>query len=276
MKEITNPIISLLSAAKDTAISHVSHKLWQIQQKQKKRESFMDSLKTDKTHSDAPETEAYAPKVREMTPTERAIQAFLTSSSLNGYADPFLELEPIKNCPNPKEIAQIFNQALCIIRYLCKGDIAFCEGALSMIVSELELCMENNQMDDFHVMRAFTMGACAMDSEAFKQHFVHQPHEQWKHAYIIKVDSEITFNDFMGMVQSMFATLNYTCPDFPHLIQPGDHLGDWVSDINAILEPMNLKLVQLDSDDILKDCIFVLLKTFECNVLNGMMAEILS
>ena len=271
MKKKINPILGLISAAKDTALSNINHKIWTMRQAQKNRASFLDSLNSE--DSVVMEAEPYVSPKREMTPIERAVQAFLTSSRLDGYVEPFLELELIQSSLEPEKIARMFNQALCIIRYLCKGDTGFCEGALSMMLDELKECAENDKISEFTVMRALCMGACAMDAVVFNDHFVHQPHERWKHAYIIEVNTDIGFDDFMGMVQSMFVTLNYTCPDFSHLIKNEDHLFDWVEDINVILEPMGLKLFQLEND-ILKNCLFVLLKSFECNVLNGMMAEI--
>ena len=261
----------LISAVTDTAVSNLSHKVWQMRHVQQKRANFMDSLIEKKQPVDTEHVaDAYVPKVRVLTPIERAVQAFLASSKLDGYAEPFLELDLVKECPKPERVAQIINQVMCIIRYLCKGDPIFCEGALAAMLNELGNCGEN--VDDFTISLALSAGACAMGADTFKQHFIEQPHEQWKHAYIIEADPEIAFDDFMGMLQSMFATLQYTCPDFSRLIQHKDHLGDWVEDINTILEPMELKLVQLESE--FKNCYFVLLKSFECNVLNGMMAEI--
>ena len=271
MKKSSNPLFTLISIVKDTAISSVNHKLWTMHKVIKNRHAFFDSLDN---HEDTVKTdsEPYSPKRHELTPEDRVVQAFLTSSRLEGYIEPFMELEIIRQTPDPKQIAAIFNHAMCIIRYLCKGDAIFCKGALSMMLDELRICMENDQMADFTVSRALSTGACAMESEVFKKQFIHRPYEQWKHAYIIGVNSEVSFDDFMGMLQSMFATLNYTCPDFPHLIKHEDHLGDWVADINGILDPLDLKLVQIENDYI-SSCLFVLLKRFECNVLNGMMAE---
>lgn len=286
----------------EPAVTNINHKLWEIIQKQKKRTAVRKACvnepvskpqsapqvtpqvtpipkvtkKTvDETKANPTTEPATNSAVPELIPLENAIQSFLTSSKLDGYIDPFLELDIIKNCQNPEKIAGMINQALCIIRYLCKGDRIFCVGALYNMLESVSPEAEN-----FTLSTALSVGASAANSEAFDMYFEKNPEERWHHIYIIDVDWKIELEDFIDWVKSAFETQHYPYTDFLHHpeflrlihLQEEDAVHVWVDAMNEILKPQDLSLKYIESNG--DNYLLVLLNRIEANVFKGMMDTI--
>lgn len=300
MKKSRPSLLKIVSAITEPAVTHVIHKLWKIIPKQKKHKSAMDAYtrepvrqaekndpkvihikpteKVPDIKPDQPTETAKTTIIPELVPLETAIQSFLSSSKQEGCIEPFLELEIVRNSPDPEGIAKKINQALCIIRYLCKGDRIFCVGALYCIIEYIA----NLDDEPFTAQAALVVGASAAESEAFDMYFEHNSEERWHHIYIIHVDWKVELEDFIDWVQAAFKTLHYPYPDFLHqeeflrLIhhQQDDCVYVWVDAINEILKPQNLFLEHIDGYD--GDYhLFVLFNQIEVNVYKDMVRNIL-
>ncbi len=301
MKKEKPLLLQIVSAIAEPAVTSLNHRLMEYIQAHKKRKSRIDAYirepvstpkksapktvtipkntKKEECKPDSPATsnmDANSP-IAELIPLENAIQSFLTSSKLDGYIDPFLELDIIKNCPASERIAQIINQILCIIRYLCKGDRFFCVGALHNMLEYLEMHIEDGSVDQFTPRKALQIAASAANSKAFDMYFENNPDEQWHHIYIIDVDWKIELADFIDWVNSAFDTQHYPCPDFLHHpdflrlihLQEEDDVPVWVNAINEIIKSQGLSLEYIDSDG--DYYLLVLLNRVEANVFKGML-----
>ena len=298
MKKEKPILLQIVSAITEPAVTNINHRLMEYIQSYKKRKARIDAYirepvlkptkcspkivtipKESKKPEPKPENNASVnidteSSISELIPLERAIQSFLTSSKLDGYIDPFLELEIVKNCPSPEKYAGIINQALCIIRYLCKGDRIFCVGALYNMLEYI------SEEDNFTVPIALRVGASAANSEAFDMYFEKNPEERWHHIYVIDVDWKIELEDFIDWVQSAFETQHYPYPDFLHHpeflrlihLQEDDAVYVWVDAMNEILKPQDLSLEYIETEG--DYYLIVLLNRMEANVFKGMMDSI--
>ena len=205
-----------------------------------------------------------------LTPVQRAIQAFLTSSKLEGYVDPFMDLEAIKKMPYSHTTAHRINQAMCIIRYLCKGDPLFCEASLEEILKALD----NSHAQDFSAQDYLKIGADAARSESFQALFEDNPNDAWAHLHIMSIPDDASFDHFIGLIQALFNTTQTPYPNEINQIEHDDYpnITNWIQQCNQIIAPDDLVLVELKCNRETQD--FALLKQVEFTVLNGMLKEI--
>ena len=208
------------------------------------------------------------PNPQEESEIARAVRAFLSSSQLNGYISPFLELEDVRGLEDAQTVAHIINQAMCVVRYLCKSDPIYCRGALARMMEYLRgKC-------SMGLGEALGSGVDAVESEEFRCCFDEKPHEIWMHTYVMRISETAGWEEFRGMVQAMFITMGYPCPAGV-LVDNTDGQGgvtDWAANCNRALEAHELMLVELDGNASGVRH-YGLLKPLEYQVLTGMLEE---
>lgn len=221
-------------------------------------------------HKVAPSPQSEPPiQPKPLTPAQRAIQAFLASSNIDGYADPFLDLDVIHNMPDSQTIAHHINKAMCMIRYLCKGDPLFCQAALEEMLKTLS----SDETPDNSVCALLQVGSDSVRSESFLNLFEANPHEAWNHLHIMSVHEPIGFDEFIGLIQALFNTAKAPYDkEISHISHTEDtDIDEWVRQCNEVIAPQDLILVELKCRPDTRN--FALLKAFEFKVFLGMLGE---
>lgn len=265
------------------AISAVlAHKLWKSirpGEEESKKSSDSDDV-VDAPHKgseESPQSVVEKDNVREVSVLERAVRAFLSSTQLDGYVTPFLEIDEIKQLSDPEQTANAVNQAMCIIRYLSKSDPVFCRGALSRMIEAIR------EEGAITVREALSLGAEATCTTEFQGQFEKNPHDKWKHIYIMSVHDEASRDEFCGMLLAMFNTVEYSYPSalIKEAVGCDGGVAEWAKACGIALKSQDLVLAHLecyhpDGDPWFGQEInhYVLLKPLEYQALCGMLEAI--
>ena len=162
-----NPFTTIATGIVDSALDKAARGLQALLRGKKpgdkKREpSVPSSWRSAEKSEETPVT-----TVSEVSEVSRTVQLFLSFSHLDGYVAPCLKLECVQKRPDADAVAIALNHAMCVMRYICQSDVAFCEGALERMINLVEM------HDDMAI--AFTdawMNGCdAASAKEYLKHF---------------------------------------------------------------------------------------------------------
>ena len=261
-----NPFKLLVSSLANDVMDKVSHALWPYVRSERPSKV---SKQPDTTAKRAP-AEVKSPKITQPEPISevaQTVQLFLSFSHLDGYVSPFLKLDCVRQREDADAVAKVLNEAMCIMRYLCDSDVAFCEGALDRMVSLVEM------HDSITFADAWFNGCDAARSKEFLAHFKGNPHETWKHQFVVHIRSDAQFDEFIAQIQALYYTKGYACTDIGRDMTHDDiDHENWLGACAAQMHDAEHKLVLLGECSH-QDLYLTLLKPLELNVLRGMLSE---
>ena len=265
-----NPFKLLASSLADAALDKVSHALLPLFRTEDKPRRAVEKKAAVRREPEPAASNAAAvaepPKLSEIAQT---VQLFLSFSHLDGYVSPFLKLDCVRQREDADAVAKVLNESMCIMRYLCQSDVAFCEGALDCMVALVEMhdSMEITFTD------AWFNGCDAAKSKEFLAHFKANPHESWQHQYIVHIRSDAQFDEFIAQIQALYYTKGYACTDIGRDMTHDDiDHENWLAACAAQMQDAEHKLVSLGRCS-RGDLYLTLLKPLEQNVLRGMLSE---
>lgn len=266
-----NPFKLLASSLADAALDKVSHALLPLFRTENKKHRAGEKKPTvvhRSPSSAASETAAVAepPKPSVIAQT---VQLFLSFSHLDGYVSPFLKLDCVRQREDADAVAKVLNEAMCIMRYICQSDIAFCEGALERMVDLVEA------HDDMEITftDAWINGCNAAKSSEFLAHFKSNSHESWQHQYVVTIPGNAGFDEFIAQIQALYYTKGYACTEIGRgMAHDGIDHENWLAACAEQMKDAEHKLVSMGKYSSNTMCL-TLLKPLELNVLRGMLSE---
>ena len=262
----SNPFKLLVSSLANDAIDKVSHALWPYFRSERPSKVARGTNRVPKGASI--ELKSHD-NTQPQPPSEvaQAVQLFLSFSHLDGYVSPFLKIECVKQREDADAVANVLNEAMCIMRYLCQSDVAFCEGALQRMVDFVGM----HDFGEITFTDAWINGCDAARSQDFLAHFKANSHEMWQHQYVVHIRSDAQFDEFIAQIQALYYTKGYACTDIGRDIAVIDH-ENWLAACAAQMQDAEHKLVSLGKCSN-HDMYLTLLKPLELNVLRGMLSE---
>ena len=264
-----NPFKLLAASLADAALDKVSHALLPLFRTERKPRRVVEKKSAVRREPKPAASNAAAvsepPKPSVIAQT---VQLFLSFSHLDGYVSPFFKLDCVSRREDADAVAKVLNEAMCIMRYLCQSDVAFCEGALDCMVDLVEM----HSFMEITFADAWINGCDAAKSKEFLAHFKDNPHESWHHQYVVHIRNDAGFDEFIAQIQALYYTKGYACTDIGrNVVHDAIDHDNWLAACAAQMQDAEHKLVSLGKYSN-EDMYLTLLKPLELNVLRGMLS----